>query len=93
MGDAAEVLTALYEKLAGVAAQAGQPSMLDDNFGLHVKVRNVFTVPVFDHQQVICLQSCHADDVTSLLHNLCTIYLLGCTGAVSCNSNNFVNQV
>lgn len=45
MGDAAEVLTALYEKLAGVAAQAGEPSMLDDNFGLHVKVRNVFTVP------------------------------------------------
>lgn len=44
MGDAAEVLTALYEKLAGVAAQAGQPSMLDDNFGLHVKVQNVFTV-------------------------------------------------
>lgn len=38
MGDAAEVLTALYEKLAGVAAQAGQPSMLDNNFGLHVKV-------------------------------------------------------
>ena len=38
MGDAAEVLTALYEKLAGVAAKAGQPSMLDDNFGLHVKV-------------------------------------------------------
>lgn len=38
MGDAAEVLTALYEKLAGVAAEAGRPSMLDDNFGLHVKV-------------------------------------------------------
>lgn len=38
MGDAAEVLTALYEKLAAVAAKAGQPSMLDDNFGLHVRV-------------------------------------------------------
>ena len=40
MGDAAEVLTALYDKLAAVAAQAGQASLLDDNFGLHVRVRN-----------------------------------------------------
>ena len=39
MGDAAEVLSALYERLATVAAQAGQPTLLDDNFGLHVKVR------------------------------------------------------
>ena len=38
MGDAAEVLTALYDKLASVAAKAGQASLLDDNFGLHVRV-------------------------------------------------------
>ena len=41
MGDAAEVLSALYEKLAAVAAKTQQPSLLDDNFGLHVKV-NLF---------------------------------------------------
>lgn len=40
MGDAAEVLTALYDKLASVAAKAGQASLLDDNFGLHVRVRD-----------------------------------------------------
>ena len=38
MGDAAEVLGALYEKLAVVAAKAGNPTLLDDNFGLHVQV-------------------------------------------------------
>ena len=43
MGDAAEVLTALYDKLASVAAKAGQASLLDDNFGLHVRVRDCTT--------------------------------------------------
>ena len=38
MGDAAEVLGALYEKLAAVASEAGQPTLLNDNFGLHVQV-------------------------------------------------------
>ena len=42
MGDAAEVLGALYEKLAAVAAKAGNPTLLDDNFGLHVKVQPLF---------------------------------------------------
>ncbi len=39
MGDAAEVLGALYEKLAVVAAKAGNPTLLNDNFGLHVQVQ------------------------------------------------------
>ncbi|KAL3144125.1 hypothetical protein ABBQ32_003915 [Trebouxia sp. C0010 RCD-2024] len=51
MGDAAEVLTALYEKLAVVAAKAGEPSMLDDNFGLHVRVGNCNT-------KLICFTTC-----------------------------------
>ncbi len=38
MGDAGEVLMDLYEELALVAAKANQPSLLDDTFGLHVKV-------------------------------------------------------
>lgn len=42
MGDAAEVLTALYEKLAAVAAEAGESTMLDDHFGLHVKVKSAW---------------------------------------------------
>lgn len=44
MGDAAEVLGALYEKLAAVAAKAGQPSLLDESFGLSVKVGDCFTI-------------------------------------------------
>ena len=43
MGDAAEVLAALYEKLAVVAGKAGKPTLLDDNFGLHVKVLTAST--------------------------------------------------
>lgn len=42
MGDAAEVLGALYEKLAVVAAKAGKPTLLNDNFGLHVQVQPLF---------------------------------------------------
>lgn len=38
MSDASEVLMALYEQLAPVAAKAGQPGLLDTMFGLHVKV-------------------------------------------------------
>ena len=38
MSDASEVLMALYEQLAPVAAKAGQPGLLDTVFGLHVQV-------------------------------------------------------
>ena len=38
MSDAAEVLIALYEQLAPVAARAGQPQLLESLFGLYVEV-------------------------------------------------------
>ena len=38
MSDAGEVVMALYEQLAPVAAKANQPGLLDHMFGLHVKV-------------------------------------------------------
>ena len=38
MSDAGEVVMALYEQLAPVAAKANQPGLLDHIFGLHVKV-------------------------------------------------------
>ena len=41
MGDAAEVLNALYDKLADVAARAGQPELLEESFGLHVRVSSL----------------------------------------------------
>ncbi|KAL0037262.1 hypothetical protein WJX79_009015 [Trebouxia sp. C0005] len=37
MSDAGEVVMALYEQLAPVAAKANQPGLLDHMFGLHVK--------------------------------------------------------
>ena len=41
MGDAAEVLTALYEKLAAAALRAGQEHLLEASFGMQVKVSTV----------------------------------------------------
>ena len=38
MSDAGEVVMALYDQLAPVAAKANQPGLLDHIFGLHVKV-------------------------------------------------------
>ena len=38
MSDAGEVVMALYDQLAPVAAKADQPALLDHIFGLHVKV-------------------------------------------------------
>ena len=38
MSDAGEVVMALYDQLAPLAAKANQPALLDHIFGLHVKV-------------------------------------------------------
>ena len=43
MGDAAEVLTALYEKLATAAERAGQAKLLEQNFGMQIKVSTMPT--------------------------------------------------
>lgn len=43
MSDAAEVLMAIYEHLLPVAAEAGQPQLLNFIFGLHVQVAPAHT--------------------------------------------------